>query len=180
MARSAAANRGAASLIEEIMLRPRTAEDHELLGRLYGSTRADEMAIVPWSDEEKDQFLRMQFEAQTKHYDENYPNADFLVVELGGEAVGRLYLDCRPDETRIVDIALFPEYRKQGIGSALIAEVIEEASASGLPVRIHVEKNNPALALYRRFGFHEVDDVGVYWLMECPSPSVESNPVEDK
>ena len=35
-----------------------------------------------------------------------------------------------------------------------------------LPVRLHVEYNNPAMNLYQRFGFYCLEDKGVYKLME--------------
>jgi ribosomal protein S18 acetylase RimI-like enzyme len=180
VARPAETNRAAPGGADGITLRSRIDADGELLCRLYASTRADEMAIVPWSEKEKGEFLRMQFEAQTKHYEENYADAEFLVVERHGEAIGRLYLDRRPDEIRIVDIALFPEWRGQGIGGALIADVLDNAAASELVVRIHVEKNNPALDLYDRMGFRRIGDAGVYWLMECIPPGTRSVPLEDE
>ena len=48
-----------------------------------------------------------------------------------------------------------------------MGEVLDEAALLGKPVRIHVEKNNPAMHLYDRLGFRQVEDQGVYWLMEC-------------
>jgi ribosomal protein S18 acetylase RimI-like enzyme len=44
--------------------------------------------------------------------------------------------------------------------------VIQDAIDKDLVVRIHVEKNNPALSLYQRLGFKQIGDRGVYWLME--------------
>jgi ribosomal protein S18 acetylase RimI-like enzyme len=88
------------------------------------------------------------------------------VIERNGQPIGRLYLDRRDDELRIVDIALLTEHRGGGIGNAILTDLIDEASGSGIPVRIHVERNNPALGLYRRLGFREIGDEGVYLHME--------------
>ena len=41
-----------------------------------------------------------------------------------------------------------------------------EAVAAGKPLRIHVERFNPALRLYERLGFRQIDDRGVYLFME--------------
>ncbi len=149
-------------------LRPLVEDDREFLCRLYASTRADELAPVPWSEAEKAAFLGMQFEAQHKHYMENFTAAEFWILQHDAKPIGRLYVDHRVDEIRIIDIALLPEYRQQGIGGKLLAQIIAKAEAGGLPVRIHVEKNNPALRLYRRLGFEEISDTGVYYLMERP------------
>ena len=43
-----------------LTLRPCTDDDLPFLLEVYASTRADEMAIVPWTDEEKQAFVRMQ------------------------------------------------------------------------------------------------------------------------
>ena len=82
------------------------------------------------------------------------------------EPIGRLYVDRRTEEIRIIDIALLPEYRGKGVGSKLIRALLDEAEQERMPVRIHVERFNPALRLYRRLGFKVVEDEGVYYLME--------------
>ena len=41
-----------------------------------------------------------------------------------------------------------------------------EAAASRLPLRIHVERFNPALRLYERLGFRQIEDRRVYLFME--------------
>jgi ribosomal protein S18 acetylase RimI-like enzyme len=149
-------------------LRPITNDDRDLLYRIYASTRAEELSQVAWDEAQKAAFLRMQFDAQHSYYHENYPNAQFQVIMLDGAPAGRLYLDRRSAEIRIVDIALLPEYRNRGIGSALLRDVLAEGQRAGLPVTIHVESFNPALRLYERLGFRKVEDKGVYYFMEKP------------
>jgi ribosomal protein S18 acetylase RimI-like enzyme len=154
--------------IPGVSLRPITPEDQEFLAGVYASTRSEELAPVPWPEEQKLAFLRSQFDAQHAFYQANYPGADWLVIERAGVPAGRLYLHRRPDEFRLVDITLLPEHRGCGVGTALVLSVIAEATAAGKPVRIHVEKNNPALRLYERLGFAPIADRGVYHLMERP------------
>ncbi|MEX2499554.1 MAG: GNAT family N-acetyltransferase [Wenzhouxiangellaceae bacterium] len=150
----------ALELIEE------TDGDRPFLARLYASTRQEELAPVPWSQDEKTEFLRTQFEAQDSHYREHYADTRRRLIRVDGELVGRLYLQHREDELRIVDIALLPEYRGRGIGGSLLQQVQDEAARAGKAVRIHVEKNNPAYGLYRRLGFRMLEDKGVYDLLE--------------
>jgi ribosomal protein S18 acetylase RimI-like enzyme len=149
-----------------VTFRPIEPADEELLYRIYASTRADELAPVPWTAEQKEAFLRMQFRAQSVDYAGNYPDADFLVILVGGEAAGRLYLHERPECLNIVDIALLPAHRGAGIGGALLRDIQARATRMGKPVRIHVERVNPALRLYERLGFRHIDDDGLYFLME--------------
>lgn len=153
-------------MTEGITFRPISDDDLGLLRRIYASTRADEMAVVPWTEAEKVAFLNVQFEAQHKYYQEVFPDAEFSILERDGEPIGRLYLDRREDEHRLIDIALLPEFRGQGLGGELMRGVLDEAASGGKMVRIHVEQNNPAMRLYERLGFEKIEDQGVYWLME--------------
>ena len=141
-------------------------QDMGFLRQLYSSTRSDEMAMVPWPQEQKDTFLNSQFDAQHQFYQDQFAEAAFLLVEMRGKPVGRVYLDRRQDELRLIDIAIAPDFRGQGLGTALLKELLEECRKMNLPARIHVEKNNPAMNLYARVGFKPVEDQGVYDLME--------------
>lgn len=155
-----------------IRLRPTTATDDPFLCALYASTRTEELAPVPWTEEQKRAFLEMQFRAQAIHYSTHYPSASFMVIENGGEPIGRLVIDRRPEDIRVVDISLIPEYRGRGIGTMFLRELLNEAEASGKSVSIHVEEFNPAMRLYDRLGFRRVDSHGVYHLMEWRAPAL--------
>ena len=140
--------------------------DVPFLRHLYGTTRDEEMRLVPWTSEQKAAFLDMQFTAQKAHYEEFYPACEFLVIELDGAPIGRLYIDRRDDEIRLTDIALLPEYRRRGIGRLLLEEILDEGRATNKTVTIHVEHDNPARRLYDRLGFRHLDTNGIYHFME--------------
>ncbi len=150
--------------------RPFTPEDCEFLYRVYASTRAVEMELVDWSDEQKADFLRFQFDARHKYYQQQFPRAAFDLILVGDEPAGRLYVDRRAEEIRLIDIALLPERRGGGLGSAILERILAEADEK--PVRIHVEHNNRALSLYHRLGFRKIEDQGVYYLMEWSPAAV--------
>jgi len=156
-------------MTDSIALRPVAEGDESFLYEVYASTRQEELAPVPWTEAQKAAFLRMQFEAQRRYYHENYPDAAFLVILRDGRPAGRLYVDRRPDGIRIVDIALLPEQRGAGIGTALLGELLAEGDREGKPVSLHVEHFNPALRLYERLGFRRIADTGVYYLLERPT-----------
>ena len=149
----------------DLSFRPEQERDRSFLRKLYGSTREGEMSMVPWTREQIEEFLDMQFDAQHKFYVDQFPNAQFSIVKQTNRDVGRLYVDRRVDEIRIIDIALLPRFRGRGLGAALLEYIIDEARDKQLPVTIHVEKNNPAMSLYKRMGFSLVEDQGVYDLM---------------
>lgn len=151
---------------ELVTLRPVGEGDEEHLRRVYAGTREDELALVDWDASAKESFLRQQFDAQDAHY-RTYPDASLDVIDVGGEPAGRLYVARWPDEIRIMDIALLPEYRGRGIGTNLLEALLDEAAMEGKRLSIHVEKVNPARALYERLGFAEAGDRGVYVLLEA-------------
>jgi ribosomal protein S18 acetylase RimI-like enzyme len=148
-----------------ITLRPITPADVLFLAGVYASTRAEELAVTGWSDEEKAVFCRRQFDAQAAHYRENYPSASFQVIERDGASIGRLYVARWEKEMRIVDITLLPEFRGTGLGTKLLRDLQEEARSAGKSLTIHVERFNRALQLYQRLGFQQMEDKGVYLLM---------------
>jgi ribosomal protein S18 acetylase RimI-like enzyme len=59
-----------------------------------------------------------------------------------------------------------PEHRGAGIGTKLLRDLQEEVRSAGKSLTIHVERFNPALRLYERLGFQQIEDKGVYLLME--------------
>jgi ribosomal protein S18 acetylase RimI-like enzyme len=149
-----------------LRLRAITPEDVPFLAGVYASTRWDELAPTGWSDEEKAVFCRRQFDAQTAHYRENYPGASLQIIERDGVSIGRLYVARWEREIRIMDIALLPEHCGSGIGTELLRGLQEETRSAGKSLTIHVERFNPALGLYQRLGFKQIEDKGVYLLME--------------
>jgi len=155
-----------------VTLRSVTDDDYDFMRLLYHSTRAEEMQHFPLTDEQKTAFLDQQFAAQYEHYRIHYPTCERNIIVCDGRAVGRLWLDEWRDQIRLVDIALIPEVRGGGIGSTLVRGVLERGAAAHKPVTIHVEAYNPALRLYLRLGFHQIDTNGVYYLMRWDPPAV--------
>lgn len=154
-----------------IALRPIGADDHPFLLEVYASTREQELAGVPWDAGQKTAFLRMQFDAQHRYYQEHYADASFDVVLVDGVPAGRLYVARWPRDVRIVDIALLPAFRGLGVGTRLLRGLQEEAAASDRTLSIHVERMNPALSLYERLEFGVAEDKGVYLFMEWRASS---------
>jgi ribosomal protein S18 acetylase RimI-like enzyme len=148
-----------------LTFRPITNADRRFLVRVYASTRIDELAATPLTDAQKAAFLEGQFHLQHMHYQKHYPDADWLVTMRAGEDIGRLYVEHWASQHRIIDITFLPEHRGKGYGEALLRDLMDEAAAAGKAVSIHVEKQNPALQLYRRLGFVPEEDKGLYDLM---------------
>lgn len=82
----------------------------------------------------------------------------FLVAEMEGELCGYVGMTYAADEGEITNIAVFPEYRRQGVGEALLGALQRAAAGLSLTV-IFLDvrlSNTSALALYQKMGFEEV------------------------
>jgi GNAT superfamily N-acetyltransferase len=146
-----------------LSLRPEEAADRSALQDLYIRHRWHEFAPLPWPDAQKRALLAQQFEMQHRQYREGQPH---LLVLAGAEGIaGRLYFTETERDIFVVDILLDAPLRGQGIGGALLRALAELALRDGRGVSLRVEKHNPAQALYRRFDFVEVEDLGHAWRM---------------
>ncbi|MBE7472657.1 MAG: GNAT family N-acetyltransferase [Anaerolineales bacterium] len=151
---------------QALTFRPIGPDDESFLYEVYASTRAEEMALVDWTEDQQKAFLRMQFNAQHQYYQDVYAGANFQVILLNEQPIGRLYLARWSHEIRIIDIALLSQFRNTGIGTALLKDLLAEAAQAGQVVTIHVEKFNQALRLYERLGFIKTLDKGVYFFLK--------------
>lgn len=151
--------------IDGILFRKVHDKDLPFLQKVYRSTREQELDLTPWSELEKSQFISQQFSAQHRFYQEQFDSAFFLIILIREEPAGRLYLDERKEEIRIIDIAFLPGFRGMGWGTKILNKIISLAGENGKGVGIHVEKNNPARSLYLRLGFENTEDKGIYQFM---------------
>jgi ribosomal protein S18 acetylase RimI-like enzyme len=166
-----------------LSVRPATDLDEPFLFTLYASTRAAELAAWGWDDSLQEKFLELQFRAQQQHYGA-YPSPVHWLIErqapLGAanpdqqlvQPIGRLLLSFMPAEIRLVDIALLPDFRGQGIGAALVGWVQAQARAQQKAVRLHVAPASQARKLYERLGFNRREDLQTHWLMEWIAPEL--------
>src|SRR5580692_5615519 len=152
----------------KITLRPVSESDDPFLFKLYASTRAAEMTLVPWTDSQKQAFLEMQFRAQKTSYAKEYAVAQQTVICRDGDPVGRLYLDRSEHRFHILDITIADSCRNQGIGSEVLSEILHEANRVDQPTTIYVENFNPSLRLFERLGFRVAAVKDFQVLLERP------------
>jgi RimJ/RimL family protein N-acetyltransferase len=151
---------------KKITLRPVTEAYEEFLFSVYASSRAEELARIPWNAEQKDAFLRMQFKAQKQHYAAEHPQAVHEIIWADGIPVGRIYLDRSSEALHILDITILAEHRNGGIGSFVLRQVMDEAARTQKPVTIYVENFNPSRRLFNRLGFEQVEEKGFHLLLK--------------
>lgn len=151
---------------ESFTLRSEEISDREFLESLYISVRFQEFASVGWSAAQINDFLKMQFDMQSRAYRMQFPEAVFSIVELNGERIGRLIVNRGEKEFRLVDISIKGAYRNRGIGSFFLKKLQSEAALAEKPLMLKVLKTNEAaFRLYERCGFKIVDASGLYNIM---------------
>ena len=145
-----------------VRLRAAAPGDDEFLLAVFASTRSEELTQLAWDPAQAQAFLKMQFITQLRNYEAAYPNAENNIVLLGEQAIGRILVDRSGDEILLVDIAILPEHRNSGIGSALIRDLLREAGEAARPVKLHVFNYSAARRLYERLGFSPIGGDEVY------------------
>jgi ribosomal protein S18 acetylase RimI-like enzyme len=156
-----------------VSLRPEQPADEEFLYAVFASTRADELALTNWDAVMRQAFLDQQFSAMRQGYRSMFPAGEFLIIEVAGQPAGRLVLDHGPNEIRVVDLALLPAQRNQGVGTFLLRQV---CAAAEKPVRLCVLKDNRALRWYARLGFKPIGERGFYDELEWLPAAKPSSP----
>lgn len=137
-----------------------------MLRALFTAARREELLAAGLGGQQVEQLLDMQYRAQRHHYLAAFPGADSTVIESGGEAIGRLLVDRREQQVRLVDIALLPAARGRGIGSDVLETLKQQARETGGSIRLQVARGNPARRLYERLGFFETSGDEIYAEMQ--------------
>lgn len=144
-------------------IRPlRSDERHLLEDFLYEAIYVPEgfEGTVPRSVIHDDPKCRAAFECFG-----DLPDDRALVAEVDGRVVGACWVRTTDeyghidDETPSFSISLYAQYRGQGIGGAMMRQMLDELREAGYArASLSVQKENPALRLYERLGFRIIGD----------------------
>src|ERR1039458_6284914 len=130
-----------------VSLRPESPGDESFLYAVYASTREEELALTNWD------------ETMRQGYRSMFPAGEFWIIELDGKPAGRMVIHRDAAELRVVDLALLPAHRNQGVGTFLLRQLCAKADK---PVRLSVLQHNRALRWYARLGFVKTGELGFY------------------
>ena len=156
----------AADSPQSISLRSVTADDEQLLLEIYQSSRGDDLRGLGWAEDRISEFLAMQYEAQQRFFESEYKRAADEIVLFEGKEAGRLIVERREHEIRLIDVALLSEHRNRGIGAFLIRKLQDEARREKKPLRLQIIRFNRAVNLLERSGFVRTSETGTHFQME--------------
>ena len=152
--------------LAEVKVRAIATTDMPFLNTLYAAARDAEVAATGWSEADQHDFLMAQFRMQHNYYLEHFADAHFLLLSRGAHPIGRLYWWSEGASASLIDITLLPEECGEGLGTALLTLLMQQADKLGQTITLQIEPLNPALRLYRRFGFDVVTNNNLFLKME--------------
>jgi GNAT superfamily N-acetyltransferase len=154
--------------------RPAVAADEPFLRELYATTRPD---LAGWDEASREVFVDLQLRAQRREWEAAFPGSADEVILLDGRPVGRLWVAWLDDACVLVDMILRPEFRRAGVGTQLVSDVLAEADRRGVPARLTVERTNRAsLAFCARLGFVETGGDDLFVRLERPVSQARPQP----
>jgi GNAT superfamily N-acetyltransferase len=153
--------------------RPVNAADEPFLRCLYAASRADQMRETGWPPSRCRAYLDEQFDFQQRHVGARHPEAQFLLLILEGLPIGRLTWHAQADRAHLIELCLAPAWRRRGVGTRVLGWLTEAADRQGQVIGLHIDRDNPAGLLARRFGFRPVepaDDAQAVTMTRQPQP----------
>ena len=127
-------------------LRPASPADRDFLQRLHElSYRPHVERVWGWDDAQQLEFFERRFRPE-----------QLQIVESGAERVGVLEVADEEDALFLADVEIAPEWQGNGIGSAIVRSLQEQARLAKRPLDLQVlHVNDRARSLYERLGFEE-------------------------
>lgn len=109
---------------------------------------------------------RFDLEKANGYFEKTWTASGIEVLVCDDKPCGFAVIEKHPDHIRIGEIALRPAFQGQGIGTAVLRAVFDDAGKKGVPVKLRVMPQNKALSLYKRLGFRECGKDETHVLME--------------
>jgi ribosomal protein S18 acetylase RimI-like enzyme len=126
-----------------------TAADEHWLRQFFALLRGLEPAMLAACPA----LLEQQWQLRQRVFASRHPGARTELLLLHGRTIGMLTLDRCGSLVRILEFALEPRHRGQGLGERLLDAIARQADSQGHVLELAVMRDNPALRLYLRLGF---------------------------
>lgn len=149
-----------------ISLCPLKPSHIDFLLQLFKECRPDLAMIGGINEKQIEGIIFQQFAIEQEQLMKMYPDAEFNIVMLNEEPIGRLYIYHGKLSDHIVEIGLLESYRGLGIGKKIMTTAIKNALRKGKDVSLQVTWfNKGAYTFYEKLGFKPIENNGVFWEM---------------
>lgn len=132
-------------------LRRATADDSSTLYALHRAALGPYIEAIygPWDEAAQADFHRRWFSPER-----------VLIIEKAGLLIGVVDYEFHAEHLEVNRISIHPAHQNEGIGAAVLTEIVEQADRRRIPTSLEVFDINPARRLYARLGFVEVGSDG--------------------
>lgn len=140
-------------------LRRATPADHDWAYELKKDAYREvvERQFGPWDEEQQQQFFEDRWNPSISN-----------IVTVDGKDVGLVAFEDRADCIWLDEIQLITGWRRRGIGSQIVTDLLAEARAKGKPLRLQVlRENKEAQRLYERIGFVQIRSSETHNVLEA-------------
>ncbi|MDO8034233.1 GNAT family N-acetyltransferase [Janthinobacterium sp. SUN128] len=142
------------------------------------------VTFTPTQEDDADELVALRIEAmrdslmQVGRFDPVRARERFLSgflpehtrhIETEGKRVGFVVLKQQPKAMLLDHLYIHPNNQGNGIGAVVLARIIEEANALGLPVRVGALRGSDSNRFYVRHGFILIEegDFDNYYIRPC-------------
>jgi len=135
--------------------------DYDFVKNLHHLTLKEYIEpIWGWDETEQDQALRKWFNP-----------AKVKIIQDINKEIGIVVVIHRQKDIFFESISIIPGYQKQGLGTKIIKNIIDEAKKKQMPIVLQVLKtNHKAKKLYERLGFKVYDDKNEHFYLKLDLP----------
>ncbi len=147
-------------LVMKIIKRPAEVSDMEFARTVHHRAYRDVVSAQygTWNEKAQDEFFANDWCAATHQ-----------IVVCDDAVCGYICVENREEDIHIREIVIDPKFQGKGLGTSLLREIIEDAEARQVPVRLGTQQANRAVNLYRKLGFREFERTTTHILMEWRS-----------
>jgi len=144
----------------QFSLRPASPDDLEPMMTIgHEGIRPYVEELFGWNQSEQELQFRKDFQPEVTS-----------IIQIAGKDVGYLILEEQADHTFIAGIYIASKFRRYGLGSLVLKDVIKRSQTLGKSIRLRVLRPNPVRQLYTRFGFEIIDTSDTHVFMELRLP----------
>ncbi|HEY4300522.1 MAG TPA: GNAT family N-acetyltransferase [Candidatus Didemnitutus sp.] len=102
---------------------------------------------------------------QRERFEEAFDPAAKRIIRIDGNDVGMVEVRDRDEHRYLAQLEILPAFQNRGLGAAVVADVIAEATRDRRHVELQVLRPNPARRLYERLGFVVFGETSTHFLM---------------
>ena len=104
--------------------------------------------------------------AAREHHDNDWQNKKPQIILYENKPIGTIYVKEVDEHTEIAQFILLSEFQNQGIGTYILEGILDSSDKTGSIVKLEILKENPAISLYRRYGFKNTGSNEFLYQME--------------